>query len=64
MAEETSSASSLLTRLKGYLKEAPFFCKIIELVKPLIITISIIGASFKNISNLIINNSYILKYIF
>ncbi|KAL0107166.1 hypothetical protein PUN28_015588 [Cardiocondyla obscurior] len=32
MAEETSSVSNLLTRLKGYLKEAPFFCKIIELV--------------------------------
>ncbi|KAM0732132.1 hypothetical protein ACS0PU_001674 [Formica fusca] len=31
MAEETT-ASTLLTRLKGYLKEAPFFCKIIELI--------------------------------
>jgi len=35
MAEEINSASSLFTRLKGYLKEAPFFCKIIELVKSL-----------------------------
>jgi len=38
MAEETS-ASTLLTRLKGYLKEAPFFCKIIELVRMQIIAI-------------------------
>lgn len=35
MAEETSSRPSLFTRMKGYLKEAPFFCKIIELVKSL-----------------------------
>lgn len=32
MAEETSSTPRLITRLKGYLKEAPIFCKIIELV--------------------------------
>ncbi|XP_070165655.1 uncharacterized protein [Polyergus mexicanus] len=31
MAEEIT-ASNLSTRLKGYLKEAPFFCKIIELI--------------------------------
>lgn len=52
MAEETSSAPSLLTRLKGHLKEAPFYCKIIELVKPLVIAISIINVSLKKfISN-------------
>lgn len=38
MAEETT-ASTLLTRFKGYLKEAPFFCKIIELVKMHVIAI-------------------------
>lgn len=31
--ETTTTVSSLATRLKKHLKEVPFFCKIIELVR-------------------------------
>lgn len=45
MAEESTAATSLSLRLQKYLKEAPFFCKIVELVRLLVIIILIIGAS-------------------
>ncbi|KYM76822.1 hypothetical protein ALC53_12711 [Atta colombica] len=48
MAEETSSRPSLLTRMKGYLKEAPFFCKIIELVLCVIATGLVTGPFQQN----------------
>ncbi|XP_029676033.1 uncharacterized protein LOC115243305 isoform X2 [Formica exsecta] len=47
MAEETT-ASTLLTRLKGYLKEAPFFCKIIELIFCVIATGLVAGPFQQN----------------
>ncbi|XP_015114934.1 uncharacterized protein LOC107039689 [Diachasma alloeum] len=32
MAQESDSPSAFCTRLRGYLRDSPFFCKIIELV--------------------------------
>lgn len=32
MAEEEGNTTTISSRLKGYLRETPFFCKIIELV--------------------------------
>ncbi|CAL1687148.1 unnamed protein product [Lasius platythorax] len=47
MPEETS-ASTLLTRLKGHLKETPFFCKIIELILCVIATGLVAGPFQQN----------------
>lgn len=47
MAEETT-ASTLLTRLKKHLKEAPFFCKIIELILCVIATGLAVGPFQEN----------------
>lgn len=39
MAEETTATPSFVSRMKKYLKEVPFFCKIIELVRLFVVTI-------------------------
>ncbi|XP_020286073.1 uncharacterized protein LOC109855837 [Pseudomyrmex gracilis] len=46
--ETTTAASSFFTRLKGYLKKAPFFCKIVELILCVIATGLVAGPFQQN----------------
>ncbi|XP_014472424.1 PREDICTED: uncharacterized protein LOC106743268 [Dinoponera quadriceps] len=48
MAEETNAAPSLSSRLQKHLKEAPFFCKIIELVMCVVATGLVAGPFQQN----------------